>query len=126
MGRHTYARSETTEPGSLFFGAAGGRTAFQNFLTGNRDGLCGSTCIYTEPTIEVASQMRFARYEFYVQDSWKVRSNVSIDLGLRYSLQPPVTDENDVLTNFRPALYDRAPTDHGEVPLSRPSRWLPS
>lgn len=94
--------------GSFSFGAAGGRTAFQNFLTGNRDGACGSTCSYSEPTIEVASKMRFQRYEFYVQDSWKVKPNVSIDLGLRYSVQPAVTDVNDVLTNFSPALYNRA------------------
>ena len=94
--------------GSFSFGAAGGRTAFQNFLTGNRDGACGSTCSYSEPTIEVASKMRFQRYEFYVQDSWKVKPNVSIDLGLRYSIQPGVTDVNDVLTNFSPALYNRA------------------
>lgn len=94
--------------GSFSFGAAGGRTAFQNFLTGNRDGACGSTCTYTEPTIEIASQFRFARYEFYVQDSWKVRPNVTLDLGVRYSLQPPVTDQNDVLTNFSPALFNRA------------------
>ena len=94
--------------GSFSFGAAGGRTAFQNFLTGNRDGACGSTCTYNEPTIEIASQFRFARYEFYIQDSWKVRPNVTLDLGVRYSLQPPVKDENDVLTNFSPALYNRA------------------
>ena len=37
--------------GSFSFGVAGGRTAFQNFLTGNRDGACGSTCSYAEPTI---------------------------------------------------------------------------
>ena len=94
--------------GSFSFGAAGGRTAFQNFLTGNSDGACGSTCSYTEPTIEIASEFRFARYEFYVQDSWKVRPNVTLDLGVRYSLQPPVKDVNDVLTNFSPALYNRA------------------
>jgi hypothetical protein len=29
-------------------------------------------------------------YEWYVQDSWKVRSNVTLTLGLRYSLERPV------------------------------------
>jgi hypothetical protein len=94
--------------GSFNFAAGGGRTAFQNFLTGNRDGLCGSVCTYNEPTIEIASQFRFARYEFYVQDAWKLRPNFTLDLGVRYSLQPPVTDKNNVLTNFSPALYNRA------------------
>lgn len=94
--------------GSFNFAVGGGRTAFQNFMLGNRDGLCGSVCTYTEPTIEVASKFRFARYEFYVQDSWKARSNVTVDLGVRYSLQPPVVDANNVLTNFSPSLYSRA------------------
>ncbi len=94
--------------GSFNFATGGGRTGFQNFLLGNRDGLCGSPCTYTEPTIEVASEFRFARYEFYVQDSWKARSNVTVDLGVRYSLQPPVVDANNVLTNFNPATYSRA------------------
>jgi len=100
--------SGSATQGSFSFGNAGGRTAFQNFLTGNRDGLCGSTCTYTEPTIEVGSKFRFARYEFYVQDSWRVRPNITLDFGVRYSLQPPVKDVNDLLTNFSPSLYDRA------------------
>lgn len=94
--------------GSFSFTAGGGRTAFQNFLTGNAGGQCAASCSYTEPTIEIASQFRFSRYEFYLQDSWRPRSNVSLDFGVRYSLQPSVKDQNDILTNFNPALYDRA------------------
>jgi hypothetical protein len=94
--------------GSFNFAAGGGRTAFQNFVTGNRDGLCGAACTYTEPELEIGSQFRFNRYEFYVQDSWKVRPNFNVDLGLRYSIQPPVKDSNDVLTNFVPGRFDAA------------------
>jgi len=98
--------------GSFSFAAGGGRTAFQNFLTGNRDGLCGNNCTYTEPELEVASQFRFNRYEFYLQDSWRMRSNVTLDVGLRYALFPSPTDKNDVLTNFDPDVYSAslAPT----------------
>ena len=39
--------------GNFTFGAGGGRTAFQNFLTGNADGLCGNACTYTEAQIDV-------------------------------------------------------------------------
>ena len=42
-----------------------------------------------------------------MQDSWRVRQKLRLDLGLRYSLQPGFTDKNDDLTNFVPALYDR-------------------
>jgi hypothetical protein len=104
--------SGSATQGSFSFAAAGGRTAFQNFMLGNRDGVCGASCTYTEPAIEVDSQFRFNRYEFYVQDSWRVRSNVTLDYGLRYALYPPVTDKNDVLTNFDPDVYSAtgAPT----------------
>ena len=94
--------------GRFSFGAGGGRTGFQNFLTGNRDGLCGTTCTYTEPEREVLSEFRFNRYEFYLQDSWRARPNLTLDFGLRYALFPAVTDQNDVLTNFSAALYDPA------------------
>ena len=94
--------------GSFNFRAGGGFTAFQNFLRGNRDGACGANCDYTEPEIEVDAQIRQKRYEFFVQDSWRLQSNVTLDYGLRYALYPPITDENDILTNFDPALYDPA------------------
>ncbi|MBA3886097.1 MAG: TonB-dependent receptor [Acidobacteria bacterium] len=101
-------KSGSETQGRFVFGAGGGRTGFQNFLLGNRDGVCGNTCTYTEPEREVFSQFRFNRYEFYAQDSWRPRSNVTLDYGLRYALHPPVTDREDVLTNFSPGLYDPA------------------
>jgi hypothetical protein len=94
--------------GRYVFAAAGGRTAFQNFITGNRDGLCGVSCTYTEPGIEIGSQFRFNRYEFYAQDSWRFRSNVTFDYGIRYAIYPAVTDRNDLLTNFDPDVYTAA------------------
>ena len=100
--------SGSATQGSYTFAAGGGRTAFQNFMTGNRDGACGNGCTYIEPSTEVASQFRWNRYEFYVQDTWNVNPRLRLDLGLRYSLQPGFTDENDLLTNFVPSLFVRA------------------
>ncbi|HEX6737573.1 MAG TPA: hypothetical protein VF310_04860, partial [Vicinamibacteria bacterium] len=94
--------------GDFTFAAGGGRTAFQNFLRGNRDGLCGPPCTYTESEIDITNHLRFKRYEAYVQDSWRVRPNLTLDLGVRYALYPGVVDTNDVLTAFDPALYNPA------------------
>jgi hypothetical protein len=91
--------------GRFDFAAGGGRTAFQNFLTGNRDGLCGAACFYTEAEREIGSDIQWKRYEFYVQDSWRVKPNVTLDLGVRYALYPGVTDANDLLTNFVPSRF---------------------
>ena len=99
--------------GSFTFAAGGGFTPFQNFLRGNRDGACGASCTYTEPEFEVDAHIRTNRYEFFAQDTWRVRPNVTLDYGLRYALYPAITDENDVLTSFDPGRYD---------PSARPDR----
>ena len=100
--------STAATQGSFSFGAGGGRTAFQNFLTGNIDGLCGAACTYTEPESEIASQLRWQRYEAFVQDSWRVRPGLTLDVGLRYAVYPGVVDANELLSNFVPALFDPA------------------
>jgi hypothetical protein len=100
--------STSATQGSFSFGAGGGRTAFQSFLTGNAGGLCGTNCSYTEPELEVASQFRWNRYEFFLQDAWKARPGVTVDFGVRYVVYPGVVDVNDVLTNFVPSRFDPA------------------
>ena len=102
-GKNENAANQTQ--GNFTFGIGGGRTAFQNFLIGNTDGLCGNACTYSEAQTDVTVNLSFNRYEMYAQDSWRPRSNVTVDYGVRYSLYPPVTDENNVLTNFSPAAY---------------------
>jgi hypothetical protein len=98
--------------GRFVFATGGGRTAFQNFLTGNRDGLCGNPCTYAESEIDITNNLRFNRYEMFAQDTWRIRSNVTLDYGVRYALYPQIVDKNDVLTNFVPDFYDvaQAPT----------------
>lgn len=98
--------------GRFAFGTGGGRTGFQNFLTGNRDGLCGNACSYSESEIDITNQLRFNRYEMFAQDTWRIRPNITLDYGVRYALYPKIVDKNDVLTNFVPARWEAggAPT----------------
>ena len=91
--------------GNFGFGVGGGRTAFYNFLSGNADGLCGNACTYSEAQNDVTEHLRFNRYEMFAQDSWKPRGNLTVDYGVRYSLYPPITDANNVLTSFLPSAY---------------------
>lgn len=91
--------------GSFTFATGGGHTAFYNFLSGNADGSCGNPCAYSEAQTDVTVHLRFNRYEMFAQDTWKPRSNVTVDVGIRYSLYPPVTDANNVLTSFLPSTY---------------------
>jgi hypothetical protein len=94
--------------GSFSFAAtAGGPSAFQSFLRGNATGGCPS-CTYTESEKDIDVRLRFNRFELYAQDTWRARSNVTIDYGVRYSLFPPLTELDDLLATFDPALYNDA------------------
>jgi hypothetical protein len=100
------ANNETQ--GRFTFATGGGRTAFQNFLTGNRDGLCGNACTYSESEIDITNNLRFQRYEMFAQDTWRIRPNVTFDYGVRYALYPKIIDKNNILTNFDPERWTAA------------------
>jgi hypothetical protein len=87
-----------------FFGTTNGPTAFQSFLRGNASGACVS-CTYTEAERDIDLQLRFNRFEFYAQDTWRARPNFTLDYGVRYALYPPITEVNDLLITFEPSTY---------------------
>ncbi len=93
--------------GFSFVATTGGATAFQNFLRGNTGNLC-TACSYTEAERDIDMQLRFNRFEFYAQDTWRPAPRVTVDLGLRYSLYPPITDNNNQLVTFDPSVYTAA------------------
>jgi len=103
---------QKTTQGSFVFQAGGGFTAFQNFLRGNSGGACGTRCTYSETDIDATNRFRARRYEFYIQDTWRVHPKATLDVGLRYAFYPPITDANNLLFTFSPDTYDpkQAPT----------------
>lgn len=75
--------------------------AFADFLLGRAES-------YTEDQFDVTVNLRFGRREFFGQDTWRIRPNLTFDYGMRYQYFVPVTDVNNVLTSFDPFLYNRA------------------
>jgi hypothetical protein len=49
---------------------------------------------------------RWRDTEFYGNDTWKMRPNVTLTLGLRYSQFPAAHVDNDQMSNFIPQFYD--------------------
>ena len=96
-----------SQGGFSFVATTGGATAFQNFMRGNRDATC-TACSYTEAERDIDMNLRFQRFEFYAQDTWRPTSRLTVDYGLRYSLYPPLTDKNNLLVTFDPSAYTAA------------------
>lgn len=42
-------------------------------------------------------------WQFYAQDSWRARPNLTITAGIRYEMFTPLLDRNNLLTNIDPA-----------------------
>ncbi len=75
--------------------------AWANFLIGNVNS-------FQQTNIDFRALVHQNQVEFYGQDSWRLRPNLTLDYGLRYSLFMAPTYGNGLLTTFDPALYNPA------------------
>jgi hypothetical protein len=72
---------------------------FANALLGNFD-------TYTQASRYLEGQYHYQNYEWYVQDSWKARPNLTLNYGLRMALVPPWYEEHNNVASFEPQLYN--------------------
>lgn len=70
--------------------------------------LLGRANSYVEDQFDITFNLNLGRREFYAQDTWRIRPNVTLDYGVRYQYFVPAIDKNNVESSFIPSLYNRA------------------
>ena len=76
--------------GDVIFGT------LQTFLSGNADG--GGQILLGNPKINARSH----NYAFFAQDDWRVKTRVTVNLGLRWTITTPFSERNNYVGNFNP------------------------
>jgi hypothetical protein len=80
--------------------------SFSNFLLGQNS-------TFAQASLDVTANIFDNQFEYYGQDTWRVRKNVTVTYGIRHSFFRQPTDASGAggtsrLVNFDPALYDPA------------------
>src|SRR6185503_5086524 len=74
-----------------------------SFLVGNV-----SSGGFTQAHFDYTADLRTKAFEAFAQDEWRMRGNLTMYYGVRYSYFPGPYDENGRLSNFVPQLYNPA------------------
>ena len=76
--------------------------------------------VATDYSVDGPDVQPFSHYlGFYVQDSWKVLPNLTLDYGLRYEIHSPFDDATHQLANFQPDIPGGRVVVQGQAGLSQ-------
>ena len=120
LGKHTlkfgavfdyYQKTEnaaTTNAGSFAFASTPRPTGTTTLAQGWANFLLGNASTYTQTSLDLQPDMRQREFEAYVQDDFRIASNLTLNLGVRYSIFRLPYDDKNFLTNFDPNIWDPA------------------
>ncbi len=81
------------------------------------DLLLGKAFSYSETALDPYAHYRWINFEPYVEDQWKVRRNLTLTLGLRYTYYQPEYEQHNFFASFNPATWaaSQAPSPKFQV-----------
>ena len=68
--------------------------------------LLGDYRAFTQSSQYEVAKYRYNQVEWYGQDSWKVRPNLTLNYGVRFSIMEPLYEENNLVSSFVPSAYN--------------------
>jgi hypothetical protein len=100
----------------LMLNDGSGQFNFTSTLTGNLQSPAGTgaglasflTGAVATATVETDQAITYQNYSwsFFFQDDWKVSRRLTVNLGLRWDIQEPITETHNRLSNFNPNAVD--------------------
>jgi hypothetical protein len=88
--------------GRIIFDTSNSNTTGDPFA----DALLGNFTSYAEWSADPIGHFRFNEFDAYVNDSWRLTSKLSLELGLRVEHTTPTYTQGNNIINFDPRLYD--------------------
>ena len=93
--------------------AATGGTCPFSFEQSYANFLLGQTSTFAQASLDVTANIFDNQFEYFGQDTWRIRKNLTVTYGLRHSFFRQPTDASGAggtsrLVNFDPALYNPA------------------
>src|ERR1043165_1644990 len=79
--------------------------------------LAGTANTFTVTLGDVSSAISQGALGFFVQDNWKVRPNLTFELGLRYDWLMSPTERYDKFVDFVPEIDSLVQVNHGIAPV---------
>lgn len=119
-GTHTMKAGIFIEYGTKFQTATADVNGTYNFTVdsanpndtgyGYSNAMLGNFDTFTQASRFLNGAYHYRNYEWYVEDSWKVRSNLTVNYGLRMEVLPPWFEGNNNIAEFNAKFYNPAQT----------------
>ena len=93
--------SYTINTNGLPAGSNGFEQEWANFLLGR-------VATFAQTSLDLTADIRDQQFEYFAQDSWRVKPNLTVSYGLRHSFFRQPTDALGLLENFDPSRWDPA------------------
>jgi hypothetical protein len=114
LGRHTFAFGFQWDRSQLNIINKNNETAavgFDNFFDFAQGNLCtpANGCFAANTTFLNGATNRYYRSNqvgTYVQDTYRIKPNLTVNVGLRWDWDGPLVETHGMLTNFYPGLYN--------------------
>ena len=103
LGKHTFRTGFQIQQMLKSENATFGEPSFSFASWG--DFLLGNVATYAQTSRDIVPDLHFVNSEIYAQDDWRINRRLILNLGLRWSRLPSVTDVKNTLANFDSTLY---------------------